>query len=443
VPGRDSTRHGRKTGTTISDDRTTEARDSKVPGPTQDGPAQVAGPHHRILTREFALLFATAMALYLGFGVTVPILPRVLTDAFGVTPAVVGLVVGSMALSAIAVRPWIGKWGERFGRKRLVVVGLVLSALSYIGYALAPTALLVVPARLVTGVGQAIFFVGAISLLADTAPDHRRGEAVSYFSLAPWLGIGLGPILGETLYDSASGRVAFLVAGGIGMLGLLTAVLLPDPRPVVDPDHRAPRIHRAALGPGSVLGLALIGLAGFTTFVALYASEIGMAGSQAVFLLYAGTVLVVRVLGGKLPDRFGASRMGSIATLCGAIGLAVMALVPTPHGLYAGTIIFAVGAATQYPALFALTLSRVPEDERTSAISTFTMFFDLSAAVGAALLGPFAQLGGYRMAFAVGAGLCVVALLVLQLVVLTPEDRRSHEHFTLLPPDSDGEAAWE
>ena len=66
--------------------------------------------------------------------------------------------------------------------------------------------------RLVTGVGDALFFTGSATLVADMAPPERRGQALSYFSITAYLGQGLGPTLGESVASGVGSSVG--VRGG-------------------------------------------------------------------------------------------------------------------------------------------------------------------------------------------------------------------------------------
>jgi len=77
---------------------------------------------------------------------------------------------------------------------------------------------------------------------------------------------------------------------------------------------------------------------------------------QYVFLTYGAVILLIRLGGGRIPDRFGAAPIGTIATLLIAAGMALIAAHPSAVALYAGAVVFAVGIALQYPALLALTV---------------------------------------------------------------------------------------
>ena len=76
-----------------------------------------------------------------------------------------------------------------------------------------------------------------------------------------------------------------------------------------------------------------------------------------------------------------------------------------------------------FPALFATVVDRVPESERSQAIGTFSVFFDLANGLGAPFLGLFVAIGDYRLAFAVGALVAGAGFLAQRrAIAATPPD---------------------
>jgi predicted MFS family arabinose efflux permease len=255
-------------------------------------------------------------------------------------------------------------------------------------------------------------------MITDLAPEARRGEAISYWSIAVYGGLAFGPLLGNVLLEDDHFDRVWLVSASLaflaGALGLFTRdVVSLDGK--ADPSApRPPLISRAALAPGTVLFLGLIGLAGFTEFVPLYVKEIGMDDSSAVFVLYGCLILAIRLFGARVPDRIGPITAGTIATATAAAGLLIMAAFAEPAGLFAGTVVFSIGMSFLYPAMLTLALVGLADNERGSAVGTVSSFFDLSQGIGALLLGVVAALTGYRSAFAAGAVLGLAALVLLR-----------------------------
>jgi predicted MFS family arabinose efflux permease len=302
-----------------------------------------------------------------------------------------------------------------------------------VGYGIIDSLAWLVFARFITGIGEAAFFVGAATMITDLAPVERRGEAVSYWSIAVYGGLAFGPALGELVLGDDRYVLTWVVASALALLAAIVGCTLKETGDSPGAPHpsaaKQPLLHRAGIRPGIVLMLGLIGLAGFSTFVSLYARrELHLGGAGGIFVIYGVCILLVRIFGARLPDRLGPIRSGTYALVFAAVGLTVMAGVRSVVGLIIGTVIFAGGMSLLYPALLVMALSDVPDNERASVVGTFSSFFDLSQGIGALLCGIAQQLFGYRSAFLVGAVLAAAGCVTLRVgasrrreVAVTPE----------------------
>jgi MFS family permease len=183
----------------------------------------------------------------------------------------------------------------------------------------------------------------------------------------------------------------------------------------------APRgmgLHRAALRPGMVLGLGIAGFATFNAFMPKHAEDVGLGGASAVFATYSVICLLIRLVGAKLPERIGLARSVTIALTGVGSGLAMLWAFPSIPGVFAATIVMSIGMAFMYPALMALAVNSVPDDERVAVISTFTMFFEIGSMFGGLVLGLVAELTSKRGGFLGGAISCMIGLWVLWRVLL-------------------------
>jgi MFS family permease len=259
--------------------------------------------------------------------------------------------------------------------------------------------------RLVTGLGEAGFFIGAATSVQDLAPAHRRGEAASFFSTSIYGGLAIGPVVGETLYHRVGAGAVWVFAGVMCAVATLLSTFIPRSLGrVEEPPPRRGLLHPASVLPGSILLLGLFGFAGYSAFVPLYVDEIGIDDAAPFFLVYGVLVLFVRILGARLPDRLGPVRASSLAL--GAIGLGIgcVAAFASAAGLWVGTVLLALGMSLLFPALFTLAVNNAPDDERSHAVGSFSLFFDLSQGLGAPILGVIVTLtGAERPAFLASA----------------------------------------
>jgi predicted MFS family arabinose efflux permease len=271
-------------------------------------------------------------------------------------------------------------------------------------------------ARALFGVGEAFFFVAALACASDLAPPDRRGEAISFFSLSLYLGLAIGPLIGETALGLGSYAAVWLVAAAIAGAGLVLAWFLPETLPdraAADRPRGVARFfHPAGVVPGILIFLGVFGMAGFLAFVPVYVDEVGLTASVPLGI-YAGIVVVLRILGARLPDRLGAVRLSGSALVATAAGLAIMGTIPSAVGLIAGTAAMAVGVAFTFPALMALAVAHVSPDERGTVVGTASLFLDLAFGAAPVVLGTVAGVTGYGPTFLISAGLAALGCVIL------------------------------
>lgn len=364
-----------------------------------------------LLTPRFVALVSGVTLYFLGLNMTLSVLPLFVEGELGGTDAQVGIAVSSFGLAAACIRPVIGPLGDRHGRQRLIVSGAIVAGLAAIATATATSLGMVIAFRALAGLGEAAVFVGAASAAQDLATDERRGEAASYFSLAIYSSLFLGPPLGEWISETFGNDTAWVLAGGLAMLAASTGIVAPGAptEPPPKPERRV-LLHRAALRPGAVLFLGLLGYTGFLAFAALHAEEVGIANTGTVFTVFALVIIFLRIFAAKLPDQLGPIRTSRISLSCGAVGLAVLAVWTEPVGVYVGAAILAVAQSFLFPALFALVVDDAPDAERSHAISTLSMFFDLAFGLGGPVIGLVSDTFDRSTAFAVSAGIATFAL---------------------------------
>jgi MFS family permease len=363
----------------------------------------VAG-RERLVTPLFVLITVSAFAYFTSYGTIVPTLPRYVRGPLGGSDAAVGLAVGLLSFSAVMLRPLAGRLGDRRGRRILMVGGAAIAAASVAGFRWATTLPFLIALRLLGGAGEAMFFTGAASAINDIAPEARRGEAVSLFSLSLYAGLATGPLLGEAVLGAAGFASVWIVSASLAATGALIASKVPDTRPSgAAGGAYGSLLHPAAVLPGAVIATSIWAYAGFTSFMPLYALSLGLGGSRFVFLVFSLVILSVRLFGARIPDALGARRTASIAFAGSILGLALIAVWPRPAGLYLGAAVFAIGQSLAFPALVTLAVRRAPAHQRAAAVGTFTAFVDVGFGLGPVTLGVVARSFGYRAAFA-GAG---------------------------------------
>ena len=164
-----------------------------------------------------------------------------------------------------------GSLGDRHGRRRVFVAGVILFTVASLLCALAPTAEVLIGARLVQGVGGALLTPGSLAMIEASFRPVDRPRAIGAWSGLAGVSTALGPLLGGYLIEVWSWRAAFLINLPLGVFVALAARHVPETR---DPTARGPLDWRGAV-------LAALALGGIT-YALIEAPERGLAGLVAV-----------------------------------------------------------------------------------------------------------------------------------------------------------------
>ena len=130
-----------------------------------------------------------------------------------------------------------------------------------------------------------------------------------------------------------------------------------------------------------------------------------------MLLVYGLTVVLLRVVFAKLPDRVPQLQLATMALALSGIGLLVAAAVAEPLALFVAAVLMAAGVAFLTPALFGYLFARVDAAQRGSALGTASLFLDLAFGAGPLVLGLVAAASGIQAAFVAGAGIALIGAL--------------------------------
>jgi MFS family permease len=381
------------------------------------GPDTLAEPRPSLVTRPFVSLSVATLSFYIAAGILLPITPRFVEERLGGGTFEIGVVFASFAIASLVLRPVVGWSSDRFGRRPLLIGGAIITVVGMLLHLAATDVVILVFARSLLGAGEAFFLVAALAAASDLAPAARRGEALSFLSLSLYLGIAIGPLIGEAVLGWGDFTAVWLVTAAIAGVSVLLSLLVPETAPLAvshgTPRTRTPLIHPAGIFPGLIILAGLWGMAGFFAYLPGYAQSVGLSGARRPLLVYALVVIGLRIVGARIPDRFGSGRVASVALALSAVGLTVIGLVATPAGLLAGTAVFAVGIAFTMPALVSLAVSRVPPEERGTVVGTTTVFMDVAFGIAPVVLGTMAASTGTGPTFLLSAAIAALGSAVL------------------------------
>lgn len=367
----------------------------------------------RLYSRAFGLAFVANFLHSLAlFGYLH--LPGFLADR-GADELTIGLVVGTMAASAVALRPLVGRLLDTRGRRVLALWGSVLHVLVTLAYLVVdevgPWLLFV---RVLHGAAQAVLFATLFTIAADVVPPSRRTQGIALFGVSGLLPMSLAGLIGDAILAHAGYFELFLATALAAALGGLASWPIQDSRPALRTGDLAPRSFFAialvpTLRPLWLMGFSFgIAIASYYTFLRTFIDHAGVGSMGLFYSTYSAAAIALRVALGWLPDRVGMRRTLMPALMATVVGLWVLQGAQTDLDVALAGLLTGTGHAFVFPILSALVVTRAADHERGAALSMYTALFDLGLLVGSPVLGAVLERTDYSTMFIAAATVAAV-----------------------------------
>ncbi len=321
------------------------------------------------------VLTSTALAP-LGVPLIGPALPEI-RDAFALTDAEASLLVAGYFVVGIVFSPFLGVLADRFGRKRLLVSGLLTFGLLGGAIAFAPSFEVVVVLRVLQGAGAAAIFITTVTILGDTFEGPRRNAVLGLNVAVLSATAAVFPVLGGVLvsYGWNVPFLAYLAAVPVAILALLVLE-----EPARDSTEGSLAYLRAALGtvttPSTLSLLAATFLSEFLAFGVVFtavpfllAPTLSPVRVGTVLLAALASATVVAATSGRLARSIPNAQLLALGFGCYAIGFLGAWLVPDSLAIAGGLMVVGAGIGLLLPTVDAALSDRVPLEYRAGAFS--------------------------------------------------------------------------
>ncbi len=184
----------------------------------------------RFFTTPLILIFLIVFIDLIGFGMVIPVLPiYAQTAPFFANPFEIGLVVSIYSWMQFVFSPILGRLSDKYGRRPVLFVSLLGSAVGYVVLGLANTLLLVFVGRIISGITGGNISA-AQAYIADVTTKENRGKGMALFGAAFGLGFVLGPAIGG-ITSKYGVHVPFFIAAVLSLVaGSAVYLVLPETR---------------------------------------------------------------------------------------------------------------------------------------------------------------------------------------------------------------------
>ena len=352
---------------------------------------------------------AANFTLFFAFYVLTPLLPLYLSEHFGATKDVIGLVLSGYTITALLFRPFSGYVVDSFPRKTVLMISFGAFAIFFAGYLAASTLLLFMIVRTLHGGPFGALTVANSTVAIDVLPSSRRTEGIGYYGLSNNLAMALAPTIGIFIYRySHSFELLFWLALIVACAGWLVDSTVKTERKEKSEKRKenSPLSwDRFFLIRGWLLGANMVTF-GFSfgvlsNYLAIYGKEVmGITGGTgAYFMLCSVGLILSRLQGGKALRQGRVTHNAGEGMVISLIGYTLFILVPTWWGYYGSALLIGLGNGHMWPAFQNMTINVAHNNQRGTANSTILISWDIGMGLGILVGGVIAEFFGYASAF--------------------------------------------
>ena len=351
----------------------------------------------------------------------------------GATNATIGIVMGAYMLTAMLFRPWAGQVIAKIGPIKILRWILVINGFALILYGFTGLEGYFV-ARVMQGVCTAFFSMSLQIGIIDALPEEDRSQGISLYSLFSYIPGIIGPTIAVGIWNldnlSYFALAMIIIAVTTGVVGF-SATLNQDHEPQAEQPEKPP------YGPvtvflqlfknpflfksGMIMLIASIGFGAVSTFIVLYVNTYQVGHASVFLAIQAITVVFSRFFLRKYIPSDGKWHVGFMLKVLGLLTVALFLIATGPYLgaliLYVSAIMIGITQALVYPTLTSFLSFKLPKQGRNMLLGLFIATADLGVSLGAALMGPIADLTGY-------ANMYLICGILMAIITVMSIDRR-------------------
>lgn len=222
-----------------------------------------------------AILLMNLFIAFLGIGIVIPVLPTIMNE-LNLTGSVVGYLVAAFAATQLLVSPIAGRWADQFGRKKMIIIGLLFFSVSEFLFGIGNTVTVLFISRMLGGISAAFIMPAVTAFIADITTIETRSKALGYMSAAISTGFIIGPGIGGFLAEIGP-RIPFFSAAVLALVAAILSILtLREPE-----RSQAERMVKQTSGLKRIFAPMY-----FIAFLIILISSFGLASFESLFSLF-------------------------------------------------------------------------------------------------------------------------------------------------------------
>jgi MFS transporter, DHA1 family, multidrug resistance protein len=170
------------------------------------------------------ILLSNIFIVFLGIGLIIPVMPSFM-NIMHLSGSIMGYLVAIFAVAQLLMSPVAGRFVDRYGRKKIIIIGLFLFGVSELIFGLGTNVSVLYLSRILGGMSAAFVMPGVSAYVADITSIRERPRAMGYLSAAISMGFIIGPGIGGFIAEYGI-RVPFFVAAVIAFLACISSIFI-------------------------------------------------------------------------------------------------------------------------------------------------------------------------------------------------------------------------
>lgn len=373
----------------------------------------------------FFVLLLTIFVDMTGFGIVIPLLPFYL-DVFQVGEAALGILIATFALMQLIASPIIGRLSDKVGRRPIILLSILTSALSFFIFAIADSFIVLLLSRIVAGIATEVGVAQAY--ISDITTEKERVAAMGKVGAALGAGFIIGPALGGFLSNygfSGAGYFATILA-----LVNFTLVFFFLPESKTFNKNLSEKVVKLGFFKGLINSISIPTIK--LVFTLLFISSLAFAAfpilmpllarsffnitepEMAVFFMYTGllTIIFQGFIIGKIGKRINETKMITIGSALMAIGFCIFPFSPSYIFLVLIAAIPGFGSGLLGTALNSYLSKIIPSTELGGTLGVANSIRSLANIPGPFIAGFIFEIIGARESFFFTATLMLVSAIL-------------------------------
>jgi len=339
-------------------------------------------------TIQFWLLCFSSFLFFSSFNMMIPELPEFLTSLGGADYK--GYIIALFTLSAALSRPFSGKLADTIGRIPVMVFGAGVCFILGFLYPAVGTVWAFLLLRFFHGFSTGFKPTGTSAYVADVVPENRRGEAMGLLGVFGSLGIAAGPAVGGLIANQISINAMFYASS---VFAIMSVVILLGMTETVTVKHKfkaslliipfnqifEPRV----IAPSIVMFLSAYSFGVVLTIIPDFSVHLGIMNKGLFFVSFTAASILVRVLAGKISDRYGRIQVLRYSTLLVMVSMWYVGISADPLNFFLSGAALGIAAGTNSPTIFAWTIDLSHPMHRGRAMATMYIAMEIGIGFGA------------------------------------------------------------